>query len=125
MLAHNKINHIFMFFLSYLVMKPIWILEEAMDFLEVWSKETTQLRLNHRFFITAKHSGIDQRELRRGIRRVPVPKKKKKRRGGKALQTKPGGDQHCLRQCISYQYLPSQAGKILHCTPLEETLVWL
>lgn len=43
------------------VRKPIWILEEAMDFLEIWSKETAQLHLNDRFS-SAKHSGVDQRE---------------------------------------------------------------
>lgn len=31
------------------IMKPIWILDEAMDFLEIWSKETAQLCLNDRF----------------------------------------------------------------------------
>lgn len=42
--------HFYVFLELSSVMKPIWILEEAMDFLETWSKETAQLFLNHRFF---------------------------------------------------------------------------
>lgn len=41
--------HFYVFLELSSVMKPIWILEKAMDFLEIWNKETAQLCLNHRF----------------------------------------------------------------------------
>lgn len=98
MLAHNKMNNIFMFSLSYLVLwNPLGFWKRP------WTSWRSGVRKQLNYALTTDFHNCKTLRCRSKGGKERHQTCQCQKEGRKALQTKTRGDQHCLCQCISYQ----------------------